>query len=84
MRYSRIIDSDMDGRVRMECPVCTHTTDFEIKAVWVCPECGEENSYVPPFDQCAHGNLPEDCVACLEAVDHAFDAAREDRFFGRR
>ena len=30
--------------------------------------------------RCAHGNNPTDCDACFRASDHAFDAAREDRF----
>ena len=38
--------------------------------------------FVRPL-KCPHGNTPHDCDACDRQSDEAFDADRENRFFGR-
>ena len=44
---------------------------------------GPEKITEPVEVKCPHGEVLGECNACDVAGDHAFDAAREDRMFGR-
>lgn len=50
-----------------------------LNASGLCPICDDKRQ----GRLCGHGKPAAACSHCLEAADHAFDAAREDRMFGR-
>jgi hypothetical protein len=66
------------------CPRCNSTIpapndDYEV------PVQLEDDDDLPPASEyCPHGRFHGECDACDFAGDLAFDAAREQRCFGRR
>ena len=55
--------------------LCPHGKDFDD-----CAACDEQGRTAY---RCPHGNPPEACDPCFYAGDLAYDADREDRYFGR-
>ena len=76
-----------------ECPECGEIAECDEETGEATCECGHrwtvpEETYGPEdfvgAEPCPHGKPPNEyCDACAALSDHAYDAAREDRHFGR-
>lgn len=91
--YGELKHGHEDG-MTLFCDTCGKEWDVDYPSEpdppdWKCDECGEQypcscmEEDGPETDECPHGNPWEDCGACDHEGDIAFDAAREQRHFGR-